>query len=124
MGRIGIILSLILSIRIFIIWTIYLLVSRTNHSDNLQSEKRINVICRYNYAVQYLRSDVKVSSPEKGLLEKSCLYKISLNQTENKVQLKDFHKLIIFVSVPVELCSDKFISEMLCNKTVLFALSS
>lgn len=54
------------------------------------------------------------------LLEKSCLHKTSLNQTENKVQLKDFHKLIIFVSVPIGLCSDKSICEMFYNKTVLF----
>lgn len=42
--KIGIILSFILSIRIFIFWTIYLPVSGRRHSDNLQSEKRVNVI--------------------------------------------------------------------------------
>lgn len=63
----GTILSLILSVKVFNFWTIYLLVSGTSHSDNLQSEKRVNVICRHKDAVEYLRSDVKVSLLEKGM---------------------------------------------------------
>lgn len=75
--------------------------------------------------MEYLRSDVKVSLLEKfGKTVREALSSQDIFETENKVQLKDFHKLIIFVSVPIGLCSNKSISEMFYNKTVLFALSS
>lgn len=75
--------------------------------------------------MEYLRSDVKVSLLEKfGKTVREALSSQDIFETENKVQLKDFHKLIIFVSVPIGLCSNKSISEMFHNKTVLFALSS